>query len=1056
MKKVFFTLSLLIIGSISSVTIVNAMEVVKVDTDELPAALLSNIHPSTTGSRPILRSVSPGSGINSTERFEKIEATQGKKGIDHSRYQQSFLGLPVWGEQVVTHVKGGTLIHISGKIATGVEDDLEGLDLSGVISKNEALEAARSWLVQRTQTDLASWTFKSESAYKVIYNHKGTAKVVYHVNFFAESGQAAPTRPYLMIDAFTGVILKDWEGLAHAEETATGPGGNEKTGYYAYGTDYAPMTVTQVGDNCVLENDLVKTVTLDGSQSGTQAFGFTCPENTYKEINGAYAPLNDAHFFGGALYNMFQDWFGIAPLDFKMVLRVHYGNQYENAFWDGSTMTFGDGRDYLYPLVDVNVVAHEAAHGFTEQNSGLVYYEQSGGINEAFSDMVGEATEYYVRGTVDWIVGADILKSSGGLRYFEDPTQDGISIGHADDYSGGMDVHHSSGVFNRAYFLIATSDGWDPRKALEVFVLANQIYWNPSSDFVDGACGAILAADELSYSWQTVHNAFLEVGVFCEDFPEDVDGDGMRDAWELRYGFDPNDASDAGGDADNDGLSNLEEQGQGTEPHNEDTDSDGLNDGVEVNVHQTDPVSSDTDTDSLPDGWEVGYGLDPKDASDVNQDLDGDGFSNLLEFLMGTAPDDEGSFPAATGFYQELFESASELLEGWVSVAGDASWEYTSDWVREGAFSLRSGDVSDGESASVEVTRVFGEGALYFDVAVDSEEDYDYLEVYLNGQMVYNLSGSMDWSREKLDIPEGLHTIRWTYRKDGSLSDGEDGAAIDNIFFFNPGGDEDGDGLTNEDEYLIHGTRLDNADTDGDGMSDYDEVAQGTDPLEPDLAAGHYRLTNGTIFYVNDAKQWCSVDDMFHYEAFGEPRFTQLQGDSVSQDYTYDGSCLTPKGHYRLTNGTILYINSAMHWCSIDSMDDYAQLDSPRFKQLNQGSVPSRYTYDGSCIPRNELPIAGDGVADDIDGFALDPDQWADNDGDGVGDNDDAFQQDSSESADSDGDNGDDYPDNARRKQSLQTVVSNVGDWFNNVVDKVKERLYSEIWDFLLSLGEGK
>ena len=78
MKKVFFTLSLLIIGSISSVTIVNAMEVVKVATDELPAALLSNIHPSTTCSRPILRSVSPGSGINSTERFEKIEATQGK------------------------------------------------------------------------------------------------------------------------------------------------------------------------------------------------------------------------------------------------------------------------------------------------------------------------------------------------------------------------------------------------------------------------------------------------------------------------------------------------------------------------------------------------------------------------------------------------------------------------------------------------------------------------------------------------------------------------------------------------------------------------------------------------------------------------------------------------------------------------------------------------------------------------------------------------------------------------------------------------------------------
>ena len=75
--------------------------------------------------------------------------------------------------------------------------------------------------------------------------------------------------------------------------------------------------------------------------------------------------------------------------------QVHYSNSFENAFWNGQQMTFGDGRNRFYPLVSLDVTAHEVSHGFTEQNSGLVYRNQSGGMNEAFSDMAGEAAEYY-------------------------------------------------------------------------------------------------------------------------------------------------------------------------------------------------------------------------------------------------------------------------------------------------------------------------------------------------------------------------------------------------------------------------------------------------------------------------------------------------------------------------------------------------------------------------------------------------------------------------------------------------------------------------------------
>lgn len=128
-----------------------------------------------------------------------------------------------------------------------------------------------------------------------------------------------------------------------------------------------------------------------------------------KTVNGAYSPLNDAHFFGKVVFDMYQQWLNTSPLTFQLTMRVHYGNNYENAFWDGRAMTFGDGYTRFYPLVDINVSAHEVSHGFTEQNSGLVYRDMSGGINEAFSDIAGEAAEYFMRGNVDWIVGADIL-----------------------------------------------------------------------------------------------------------------------------------------------------------------------------------------------------------------------------------------------------------------------------------------------------------------------------------------------------------------------------------------------------------------------------------------------------------------------------------------------------------------------------------------------------------------------------------------------------------------------------------------------------------------------
>jgi pseudolysin/vibriolysin len=203
----------------------------------------------------------------------------------------------------------------------------------------------------------------------------------------------------------------------------------------------------------------------------------------------------------------------------QLRMNVHYSSNYENAFWNGSSMNFGDGASTFYPLVSLDVTSHEISHGYTEQNSNLQYSGQPGGMNEAYSDIAGEAAEFYDRGAADFLVGADIVKASAGignaLRYMCNPPQDGGSIDNASQYYNGLDVHYSSGVYNKAFCLLAKTSGWDVKKAFQVFQLANKSYWTATSTFNSGACGVESAADAMGFNKNDVITAFNGVGVTC-------------------------------------------------------------------------------------------------------------------------------------------------------------------------------------------------------------------------------------------------------------------------------------------------------------------------------------------------------------------------------------------------------------------------------------------------------------------------------------------------------------------------------------------------------------
>ena len=451
-------------------------------------------------------------GLDANSSLQQLAAMRDSDGTVHYRYQQTFRGVPIFGEHViVSENASGAVRNMFGRAVNGLAAELPAT--APKLGRAQALSIGKSNALSSHATAMRT---EREDARQMIYiddaNH---AHMTYVVSFFADSIKGgSPTRPFVIVDANSGKVLKKWDGLTTAL-IGTGPGGNTKTGQYEWGSGgkFGFLDVAQSGTTCTMNNANVKSVNLNGGTTSTTAFTYTCPRNTYKTINGGYSPINDAHYFGGVITQMYPAYTGYNALNFQLVMRVHYSSAYENAFWDGATMSFGDGASTFYPLTSVDVAGHEVSHGFTEQHSNLTYSGQSGGMNEAFSDMGGEATEYYWKGTNDFLVGPEVFKATGALRYMCNPTQDGGSIDNAANYTSSLDVHYSSGVYNKMFCNLAKTSGWGTPTAFKVMARANALYWTPSSTFVSGACGVMTAATDLGLSTAAVSAAFTTVGV---------------------------------------------------------------------------------------------------------------------------------------------------------------------------------------------------------------------------------------------------------------------------------------------------------------------------------------------------------------------------------------------------------------------------------------------------------------------------------------------------------------------------------------------------------------
>lgn len=482
-------------------------------------------------------------GAAAQETLNFVKEHTDKNQVSHARMQQYYAGFPVFGGYAILHS------HHTAKTLGLVNSDVQ---MNGVLYKGLSQELGQPSDAFVKNAALALNQFKSqfsgqkmseEQVTPMVYmDEKHHAHWAYKVSVFVTYQDKIPARPTAIVDVNTYTPFVQWNDVKTVRNSAFGRGfgGNEKVGEYQFGKELRLLDILRddVSETCFMENADVKVVNMGHKYSSkNKPMQFSCktdpndPSNTYftgysadgyDRENGAASPTNDALYAGYVIKHMYHDWYGVEALkntdgsSMKLVMRVHYGSSYENAYWDGQQMTFGDGDTMMYPLVSLGVGGHEVSHGFTEQHSGLEYFGQSGGMNEAFSDMAAQAAEFYSLNKNSWQIGPEIMKEGSGydaLRYMDKPSRDGHSIDTATDYYGGLDVHYSSGVFNRLFYILASQPNWNTRKAFDVMVKANMDYWTPYSTFDQGGCGVLAAAKDLGYSLDDVKKSLADVAI---------------------------------------------------------------------------------------------------------------------------------------------------------------------------------------------------------------------------------------------------------------------------------------------------------------------------------------------------------------------------------------------------------------------------------------------------------------------------------------------------------------------------------------------------------------
>ncbi|MGX1494645.1 M4 family metallopeptidase [Streptomyces tendae] len=390
-------------------------------------------------------------GLGGKEKLLVKDVVKDADGTTHTRYERTYAGLPVLGGDLVVHDKSGrTTVTRAGKATLALNT------LSPKITKSAAAGTA---LAASKKTEVKG--AEAERAPRLVV-WAGAGKPVLAWETVVEGVQkdGTPSELQVVTDAATG------KQLLAAEKVHTGSGKGQFVGDVEIGTTQSGSTYQLVDPDRANQ----KTYDLNQGTSGTGTL-FTDDNDVWG--NGQPSDRQtagvDVAYGAAATWDYFKDSYGrngIRNDGVAAYSRAHYGNNYVNAFWQDSCfcMTYGDGSGNTHPLTALDVAAHEMSHGVTAATAGLVYSGESGGLNEATSDIFAAAVEFHEdlpADPGDYFVGEKIDINGDGtpLRYMDKPSKDGASKDNWSSTLGGIDVHYSSGPANHFFYLLSEGSG---------------------------------------------------------------------------------------------------------------------------------------------------------------------------------------------------------------------------------------------------------------------------------------------------------------------------------------------------------------------------------------------------------------------------------------------------------------------------------------------------------------------------------------------------------------------------------------------------------------------
>ncbi|MFI5854166.1 M4 family metallopeptidase [Streptomyces parvulus] len=470
-------------------------------------------------------------GLGAKEKLVVRDVVKDRDGTLHTRYERTYDGLPVLGGDLVVTSDAGTTERVVKATSKAIRPATVTPKISAGKAEQQAVSVAKAAGAEDAAADRAPR--------KVVWAAQGTPVLAYETVVGGLQEDGTPNELHVITDAATGAKLFEYQAI-HNGTGNTMYSGTVTLGTAQSGSSYT-LTDTGRGNH--------KTYNLNRGTSGTGTL-FSGPDDVWGngQASNAETAGADAHYGAALTWDYYKNVHGRSGIRGDGVgaySRVHYGNNYVNAFWSDSCfcMTYGDGSGNANPLTSIDVAAHEMTHGVTSNTAGLVYSGESGGLNEATSDIFGAAVEFHANNSSDvgdYLIGEEIDINGDGtpLRYMDKPSKDGASKDAWYSGIGNIDVHYSSGPANHFFYLLSegsgtktingvsydspTSDGLPVTgigrdKAAKIWFRALTTKFTSTTNYAAARTGTLAAAGELygtdSTEYKRVQDAWAGINV---------------------------------------------------------------------------------------------------------------------------------------------------------------------------------------------------------------------------------------------------------------------------------------------------------------------------------------------------------------------------------------------------------------------------------------------------------------------------------------------------------------------------------------------------------------